>query len=38
MFLVVLVCLSVCLSASEQHYQQISIKFYGEVQDGTRKN
>ena len=37
-----LVCLSVCLSVSEQHYsksyQQIAMTFYGEVWGGTRKN
>ena len=42
MFLVALVCLSVCLFVCEQHYsksyERIGMKFYGRVLSSTRKN
>ena len=42
MFLVALVCLSVCLFVCEQHYsksyERIGMKFYGRVLSSTMKN
>ena len=42
MFLVALVCLSVCLFVCEQHYsksyERIGMKFYGRVLSSTSKN